>query len=99
MVPITPRLSHEQARSYCKVLAQKLAVSAPKRYTLSPDPEMRQGRLYMDYLRNGRGTTAVGAYSPRVREGFPVPAPVTWKEVEAGVVPDAYSMSRLPRRR
>jgi ABC transporter substrate binding protein len=50
------------------------------------------GRLFIDYLRNGRGTTAVGAYSPRVREGFPIAAPVTWKQVERGIKPDAFTM-------
>ena len=81
-----------------KALAEELEATTPKRYTLSPDPPMREGRLYIDYLRNGRGTTAVGAYSPRAREGFPVAAPATWKELEAGVAPDDYSMSRPPRR-
>jgi hypothetical protein len=38
MVPVAPRLTHHRARSYCKVLAQKPAVSAPKRYALSPEP-------------------------------------------------------------
>jgi len=37
------------------------------------------GRLFIDYLRNGRGTTAVDAYSPRARAGFPIAAPVTWE--------------------
>jgi bifunctional non-homologous end joining protein LigD len=43
-------------------------------------------------LRNGRGTTAIGAYSPRPREGFPIAAPVSWSSVEAGMKPDAFTM-------
>jgi bifunctional non-homologous end joining protein LigD len=46
-----------------------------------------------------RGTTAVGAYSPRVREGFPIAAPVTWREVGRGIKPDAFTMCRPPRPR
>jgi bifunctional non-homologous end joining protein LigD len=98
MVPVTPLLTHDQARAYCRALAERIARTAPERYTLDPAPELRNDRIYLDYLRNGRGTTAVGAYSPRARPGFPVAAPVTWKEVEVGVAPDAYCMARPPRR-
>jgi bifunctional non-homologous end joining protein LigD len=55
---------------------------------------MRSGRVFIDYLRNGRGTTAVGTYSPRAHRGFPIAAQVTWRQVERGVQPDAYSMER-----
>ena len=60
----------------------------------------RTGKLFIDYLRNGRGTTAngrgttaIGTYSPRAREGFLIAAPVTWKQVEQGVRPDALHMT------
>jgi bifunctional non-homologous end joining protein LigD len=56
----------------------------------------RNKRIYIDYLRNGRGTTAIGAYSPRAREGFPVAAPVTWAQVERGIRPDAFTIARPP---
>jgi bifunctional non-homologous end joining protein LigD len=99
MAPIVPSISHDEARSYCRRLAQRLEAEAPERYTTSPIPERRAGRIYLDYLRNGRGTTAVGAYSPRARPGFPVAAPVTWRDIEAGMAPDAYSLAHPPRRR
>jgi len=98
MVPLHRRLSHDKARLYCRSLAERLAATKPDAYTLSAVPARRNNRIFLDYLRNGRGTTAVGAYSPRAREGFPVAAPVTWKDIEHGVGPDAYSMRRPPRR-
>jgi DNA primase len=52
----------------------------------------RNKRIYIDYLRNGRGTTAVAAYSPRAREGFPVAEPVTWAQVERGIRLDAFKI-------
>ena len=77
---------------------QKLAATAPARYLTLSDPAKRKGRIFIDYLRNGRGTTAIGAYSPRVRSGFPIAAPVTWKQVETGIRPDAFTMKHpLPR--
>jgi bifunctional non-homologous end joining protein LigD len=48
--------------------------------------------------RNGRGTTAIGAWSPRAREGFPIAAPVTWSQIEAGTGPDAFTMQSPFRR-
>ena len=67
MVPIDRDISHDAARLYCKRLAQRLEATEPARYTTSSAPAKRNKRIYIDYLRNGRGTTAVGAYSPRAR--------------------------------
>jgi bifunctional non-homologous end joining protein LigD len=99
MVPIEPRTSHEQARAYCRRVAEKLATSASGRYTTSPAPPQRVNRIYIDYLRNGRGNTAVGAFSPRAHEGFPIAAPVTWHEVERHIKPNAFSIHELPPKR
>jgi bifunctional non-homologous end joining protein LigD len=98
MAPLQPRFSHDKARLYCKSVVERLEATKPDAYTISPLPARRNNRIYLDYLRNGRGTTAVGAYSPRAREDFPVAAPVTWKAVERGVRPDAYTVRRPPRR-
>jgi bifunctional non-homologous end joining protein LigD len=101
MVPIDRDISHDAARLYCKLLAQRLEATDAARYTTSSAPAKRNKRIYIDYLRNGRGTTAVGAYSPRAREGFPVAAPVTWAQVERGIRPDAFTIARqaAPQRR
>jgi bifunctional non-homologous end joining protein LigD len=99
MVPIEPSISHDEARDYCRRMAYRIVQADQRRYTISPAPEKRGGRIYIDYLRNGRGNTAIGAYSPRARQGFPIAAPVTWRDVERGIKPDAFSMNRLPKRR
>jgi bifunctional non-homologous end joining protein LigD len=97
MVPIERRITHDQARIYCRRLAERLAVTDFSRYTTSSQPHRRHRRIYIDYLRNGRGATAVGAYSPRARHGFPVAAPVRWSDVERGLTRDAFSLKRPPR--
>ena len=93
MVPIGRDISHDAARLYCNRLAQRLEATAPARYTTSSAPAKRNKPIYIDYLRNGRGTTAIGAYSPRAREGFPLAA---WAQVERGIRPDALKIARPP---
>ena len=101
MAPLAKRMTHDAAHACAKRLAQRLAATDRARYMTVADPAKRGGRIFIDYLRNGRGTTAVGTYSPRARAGFPIAAPVTWRQVENGVQPDAYSMERpfSPKRR
>jgi bifunctional non-homologous end joining protein LigD len=92
MVPITPQMTHDAAHRYCHHLAQQLVATNPERYTVSASVPKRRGRLFIDYLRNGRGTTAVATYSPRARAGYPIAAPVTWKQVESGIQPNAFTI-------
>jgi bifunctional non-homologous end joining protein LigD len=92
MAPLPQTLRHDAAHNYARRLAQQLARTDPDRYVTSASLARRPGRLFIDYLRNGRGTTAVGAYSPRVREGFPIAAPVMWKQVERGLAPNAFTL-------
>jgi bifunctional non-homologous end joining protein LigD len=98
VAPLEPKLTHDEAHQYARRLAHRLAASAPERYTLTAAPQRRAGRIFIDYLRNGRGTTAVGAWSPRAKPGFPIAVPVTWRQVEDGIRPDAYSLTHHPRK-
>jgi bifunctional non-homologous end joining protein LigD len=92
MGPLREPIAHDAARKLARSLAQRLAERRPDRYLLSSKPEARQGRIFLDYLRNGRGNTAAGAWSPRVRHGFPIARPVTWKQVEGGIRSDAFNI-------
>jgi bifunctional non-homologous end joining protein LigD len=98
MAPIEPDLDWDEAHAYSKGLAERLAATAPDRYVTSAPLAKRQGRLFLNWLSNGRGTTAVGAYSPLALPGFPVAAPVGWRELERGVRPDAFTIQKPPRR-
>jgi bifunctional non-homologous end joining protein LigD len=91
MAPLKIRITHDQAHAWAQSLVGELAVEKPERYILSAQAD-RRGIIFLDYLRNGRGTTAVGTYSPRVREGFPIAAPVSWKRIESGIRPDTFTM-------
>jgi bifunctional non-homologous end joining protein LigD len=93
MAPLHRRMTHDEAHRYSRRLTERLAGTAPGRYTTSATAS-RAGRLFLDYLRNGRGTTAVATYSPRARSGFPIAAPTTWQALERGILPSAYTMAR-----
>jgi bifunctional non-homologous end joining protein LigD len=95
MVPLREKIAHDEAHALSRAFAARMAARDPERYVTSAALAKRPGRLFIDYLRNGRGTTAIGTYSPRVREGFPVAAPVTWRDVERGIAPDAFTMETV----
>jgi len=77
---IEPTLSWEQGRAYIRSIAERLAATAPERYTLSSSLALRPGRIYLDYARNGLGATAIGCYSPRdgpvSQSQCPLPGPI-----------------------
>ncbi|RWM92792.1 MAG: DNA ligase D [Mesorhizobium sp.] len=92
MAPLAAKMTHDGARQLARSIAQVLADAEPDRYLLSAAPVARKGRIFIDYLRNGRGNTAAGAFSPRARAGFPIAHPVTWVQVERSIRPDAFTM-------
>ncbi|PBC02285.1 DNA ligase D [Mesorhizobium sp. WSM3860] len=92
MAPLAAKVTHDRARQLARSIAQVLADAEPDRYLLSAAPAARKGRIFIDYLRNGRGNTAAGAFSPRARPGFPIAHPVTWVQVERRIRPDAFAM-------
>ncbi|TPI65055.1 DNA ligase D [Mesorhizobium sp. B3-1-7] len=93
VAPLGSGLTHDRARQLARSLAQCLVDADPERYLLAADPAARRGRIFLDYLRNGRGNTAVGALSPRARPGFPIAHPVTWTQIERGIQPDAFTIN------
>jgi bifunctional non-homologous end joining protein LigD len=98
MVPVAPDLDWDEAREYCRALAERVAATAPDQYTTSARAD-RTGRIFLDYLRNSPSITAIGAYSPRAKAGFPVAMQVSWKDVERGTRPDAFTMRSLLQKR
>jgi bifunctional non-homologous end joining protein LigD len=67
-------------KAFAKEFAARLAAEAPDRYTANMAKAKRHGRIFVDYLRNERGATAITPYSTRARGTAPVAVPVTWEE-------------------
>jgi bifunctional non-homologous end joining protein LigD len=82
IAPLTPRAEWPDVKDFAYRLAQAVAQMDPEKFTSALPKAQRKGRIFVDYLRNQRGATAVMPYSARAREGAPVAAPITWKEME-----------------
>ena len=98
VVPLAPKLDWDAAKAFTKRVAERLAEQQPQHYTVNQAKRARTGRIYLDYLRNTRGATAVGAFSPRARPGAAVSTPLFWHEVEAGVRPEGLTVATVPGR-
>jgi bifunctional non-homologous end joining protein LigD len=98
VLPVKPELGWDDAKGFTKAIADAFAEAEPERYTAVMSKRARKGRLFIDYLRNGRGNTSVGAFSTRARPGATVSVPLSWAEVEAGVRSDAFTIETVPER-
>lgn len=98
VIPLTPKLDWDQVKAFAKWLADSFVAQRPEDFTANMAKRARHGRIYIDYLRNGRGATAVGLYTPRARPGAPVSMAVSWDEIEKGVRPDEFTVETVPQR-
>lgn len=87
-VPLVPRADWGAVKTFTRDFARAIEQSAPKRYTATLAKKARKGRIFIDYLRNGRGATAVAPYSPRARAGAPFAIPISWDDLQEGHSPD-----------
>jgi bifunctional non-homologous end joining protein LigD len=87
-VPLTPKADWVAVKAFTRDFAKAIEQSAPKRYTATLSKRARKGRIFIDYLRNGRGATAVAPYSPRARQGAPVATPISWDDLQRGHAPN-----------
>jgi bifunctional non-homologous end joining protein LigD len=97
-VPVKRKLDWEQFKAWSKAFADKLAHDEPKLYTANMAKSARRGKVFVDYLRNGRNATFICPYSPRAREGAPVSTPITWEELAHGLDPRAFTTRTIPSR-
>src|ERR1700719_744132 len=93
-----PSADWDALRALGEGIGAELVRRAPDRYTVNPLKAARRGRVFIDYLRNTRGATAVAAYSPRARHGAPVSTPLAWSELSASIRPGDFTVQTVPRR-
>ena len=99
VIPLKPKADWDAFHDFAKNIAKTMEAMWPDRYTSNVRKEQRKGRIFIDWIRNGRGATSVAPYSLRAREGAPVSMPISWKELDK-IAPkdikmaDAVSRSR-----
>lgn len=98
LAPLEPSAGWDEIRRFAQGFARQLALENPRLLTARSAMDQRKGLIFLDYLRNGRGTTSIATYCPRARPGAPVAAPVSWQEVEAGVKPNTFNVLNMPDR-
>jgi len=98
VVPLRPEAGWDALRAVGEGVGAEMTRRAPDRYTINPLKAARRGRIFIDYLRNVRGATAVAAYSPRAKPGAPVSTPLAWAELSARTKPEAFTVETVPKR-
>ena len=81
VVPLVPKHSWDEHRNFAEALARLMEDEAPDRFVANMSKAKRRGRIFVDYLRNGRGATAIAPYSTRSRAGAYVATPVSWQQL------------------
>ncbi len=98
VVPLVPRAAWDRVKEFARTVAESVARDHPGQFTSNMAKSRRQGRIFIDYLRNGRGATAVCSYSTRARAGAPVAVPISWDELDPAARPDRYGIDTVKRR-
>jgi bifunctional non-homologous end joining protein LigD len=98
VVPLARRNTWDDLKAFAKSVADAMTRDAPDRYIATMSKAKRRGKVFVDYLRNQRGATAIASYSTRARAGAPIATPLAWDELSAQTRPDMYNIVNLPRR-
>jgi bifunctional non-homologous end joining protein LigD len=98
VMALAPGHDWRLVKGFAEAFARAMAADAPGLFTAVSAKERRKGRIYLDYLRNARGASAVASYSLRARPGFPVATPIAWDELRKLSGGAAFNRLNLFRR-
>jgi bifunctional non-homologous end joining protein LigD len=95
-IPVEPRYTYEQSRSFAEVLARLLAHERPDLFTTPRTVAKREkGKVYFDYMQNREGSTISAPYVLRAYPGAPVSTPLSWSEVGPGLTPAQFHLGNV----
>ncbi|WP_448099270.1 DNA ligase D [Luteibacter yeojuensis] len=98
VVPLNPGADWAAVKTFARGFAESLAALHPLEFVATATKRFRRGKIYVDYLRNGRGATAVASYSLRSRPGAPVAVPLRWEELGRVKSGNAFDLRSVPKR-
>jgi bifunctional non-homologous end joining protein LigD len=89
-------LGWAEAKAFAQAVCSAMAQDSPEHYLLNMSKKLRTGKIFLDYLRNDRMSTAVAPLSPRMRLGAPVSMPMQWSQVRASLNPQRFTIKTAP---
>ncbi|MBB3275174.1 MULTISPECIES: DNA ligase D [unclassified Pseudoxanthomonas] len=98
VVPLRPACGWDQVKPFAHAFAESMARMEPLKYVATSSKRLRKGRIFIDYLRNGRGATSVASFSLRARPGAPVAMPLRWEELGRVKGGNAFDIDSAPAR-
>lgn len=98
VAPLRPAADWHAAKEFARAVVEQHACDEPRLLTTNMSMAKRRGKIYLDYLRNARGSTAIACYSARARPHAPVAVPLRWNELSPALRSDHYTVETLPRR-
>lgn len=98
VVPLSPGADWTTTKEFARAFAEAMAGLHPLEFVATAAKKVRNGKIYIDYLRNGRGATAVASYSLRSRPGAPVAVPLRWEELGKIKGGNAFDLRTVPKR-
>ncbi|MBO0711057.1 MAG: DNA ligase D [Acetobacteraceae bacterium] len=98
VAPVEPSTDWDTTRAWCRGFAEAMVADASETYVSRLPKNERRGKILVDWLRNGLGSTAIASFSPRARPGATVATPLAWREVTEALDPAAFTLQTVPRR-
>ena len=86
----------KEAKGFAQKVCAQMSADSPNRYLVNMSKSKRDGKIFLDYLRNDRKSTAVAPLSPRARPGARVSMPITWSQVKAGLDTKRFTVRTAP---
>jgi len=95
VIPITRKNDFKLIKHYTKKIAGKLSVQFPDLFTFNLKKEKRKGRIFIDYLRNGYGATAIAPFSPRSNINATIAVPISWEKLKKSKKTILYTVKTI----
>ncbi len=95
VVPLAPEAEWNTVKAFSRAVAESIVREAPGDFIATMSKDKRRGKIFIDYLRNGRGATSVAAYSTRSRQGAPISAPLAWDELSPALKSDTFDIHNI----